>query len=122
MVYPSEFTSHLVNGFVQDEISIVEDVLSLTAGVKLEYADPGKLEPQPSVRLAWHPVKNQTVWAAWSLAIRTPSEVELNSQVDAVVYPPGYYSPTLPAAIRILGTAMWIPSSFRRMKPAGAGS
>ena len=105
--FPGQFTSHLFSGFVQDEISLREDVLSLTAGVKLEYADDtgrSRLEPQPSIRLTWHPARQHTVWAAWSLAIRTPSEVELNSSGDVALYPPpSPFSTTLPTAIRLMG-------------------
>jgi iron complex outermembrane receptor protein len=107
--FPENFSSHLVNGFVQDEFSLFEDVLSLTAGTKLEYTDEAgqaRLEPQPSVRLTWHPAAKHTVWAAWSLAVRTPSEVELDSSGDVALYPPpSGFSSTLPTAVRLMGNA-----------------
>jgi iron complex outermembrane recepter protein len=88
---PGQYDSDLFSGFFQDEISLVENRLTLTAGAKLEHTAQSGFQPQPNVRLAWHPTENQTVWAAWSQAIRTPAEVEVNSQVDAKVIGPATF-------------------------------
>lgn len=63
------------NVFAQDEITVTKD-LHLTLGSKLEHNDYTGFEVEPSVRLAWLPVKNQTVWAAVSRAVRTPSRID----------------------------------------------
>src|SRR5690606_6404101 len=46
---PSSRGIHLVSGFVQDRISLVEDVLDLTVGTKLEHNTYTDFEVQPSV-------------------------------------------------------------------------
>lgn len=64
------------NAFAQDEIALSKDRLALTIGTKLEHNDYTGFEVEPSVRLAWHPEKEQTVWGAVSRAIRTPSRID----------------------------------------------
>lgn len=66
----------LASLFVQDEISVVPDRLHLTLGTKLEHNDFTGFEFQPSARVSWTPNTQQTLWAAISRAVRTPSRVE----------------------------------------------
>lgn len=73
---PSSRGIHLVSGFVQDRISLVEDVLDLTVGTKLEHNTYTDFEVQPSVSLAWTPTESHTVWAAISRAVRIPSRFD----------------------------------------------
>ena len=68
----------LYNAFVQDEITLIENRLHLTLGSKLEHNDVTGFEVEPSVRLAWTPTKKQTVWAAVSRAVSTPSDSDLD--------------------------------------------
>jgi len=58
---------------VQDQITLVENTLSLTFGSKFEHNDFTGLEYQPTGRLLWTPTGRQTGWAAVSRAVRTPS-------------------------------------------------
>jgi iron complex outermembrane receptor protein len=66
----------LYSAFVQDEIAVVADRLRLTVGSKLEHNDYTGFEVQPSGRLAWTPTERNTLWAAFSRAIRTPSRID----------------------------------------------
>ena len=50
--------------------------LELTVGTKLLYNDYTEFEFQPSIRLAWLPSIRQTLWAAISRAVRTPSRLD----------------------------------------------
>ena len=75
-LFPTERTTHLFSAFVQDEISIVDKVLSLTLGTKLEHNDFTGAEIQPSGRLLWTPHKQHTLWASVARAVRTPSRAE----------------------------------------------
>lgn len=70
---PERDTLHLATAFVQDDITLIEDHLSVTLGSKLEHHEYTGLEVQPSVRTVWTPSERQTVWAAVSRAVRTPS-------------------------------------------------
>lgn len=68
---------HIVNlssMFLQDSVSIVPSTLILTAGTKLEWNSYTHFEVQPSVRLLWTAAATDTLWAAWSRAVRTPSD------------------------------------------------
>jgi iron complex outermembrane receptor protein len=73
---PGRRDLHLVNGFVQDEITLLKDQLILTVGSKFEHNSFSGFEVQPSARLAWMPVRNHTIWTAISRAVRTPSRID----------------------------------------------
>jgi iron complex outermembrane receptor protein len=73
---PAHVRRESFNVFVQDEITLVKDRLHLTLGTKLEHNFYTGFEFQPSARLAWLASKEQTVWAAVSRAVRTPSRID----------------------------------------------
>lgn len=73
---PLTRTDYLLTGFVQDEIEIVPDRLSLTVGTKLLRTNFARFETEPSARLMWTPTRNHSAWAAFTRAVRTPSRVE----------------------------------------------
>jgi iron complex outermembrane receptor protein len=62
--------------FVQDDISLVEEKLGLTVGLKTEHNSYTKFQHQPNARLTWTPGANQTVWSAVSRAVRNPSRID----------------------------------------------
>jgi iron complex outermembrane receptor protein len=85
-----EFVPHakrddLVTAFIQDDVALVPDVLRLTLGVKFEHNDYSGFEWQPSGRLAWTPHPRHTVWGAVSRAVRTPTRIDTELRVDAVL-------------------------------------
>ncbi|MBE0544023.1 MAG: TonB-dependent receptor [Verrucomicrobia bacterium] len=67
---------NLYSAFVQDAFQIIPDQLTFTLGTKIEHNDFTGFEVQPSARLVFKPTEKQTVWAAVSRAVRTPSEQE----------------------------------------------
>lgn len=67
---------HLFSAFAHDEFTLVPDKLTLTAGAKFEHNDFTGFEIQPSLRALWKPEPQQSVWAAVSRAVRTPSIFE----------------------------------------------
>src|SRR5690606_28562417 len=73
--------------FVQDQIMLLEDRLYLTLGSKLEYNDFTGFELQPSARIAWSPNERNTLWAAVSRAVRTPSRAEDDMRLRLMVPP-----------------------------------
>ena len=73
--------SELFSGFLQDEIALVPDRLTMTLGSKLEHNSFTGWEGQPSGRLLWSPTKRQSVWTAVSRAVRTPSLTEDDVQL-----------------------------------------
>ena len=75
---PDSETEHLLSGYVQDEWHIVPDKFYFTAGSKFEYNSFSGFEIQPTGRLTWMPDSNQTLWAAVSRAVRTPTRIDQN--------------------------------------------
>ena len=75
-VTPQHTDQQVFSAFLQDEITVVPDRLHLTLGSKLEHNDFTGFEVEPSGRLSWTPSTNQTVWAAVSRAVRTPSPLD----------------------------------------------
>ena len=73
---PAQRTDALYQGFVQDEISIVENRLSLVAGTKVLKTNYTGVLAEPSAQLLFTPTASQTVWAAYAHALRTPADVE----------------------------------------------
>ena len=92
---PEQSTDHLFSGFVQDQLSLT-DSLRLTLGTKLEHNDFSGFEAQPSVRLAWTVNDAQTLWAAISRAVRTPTRFERDIAIDVS-------DPAANPVIRLLG-------------------
>lgn len=73
---PGSRTDSLYTLFVQDEIGLIEDRLTFTFGTKLSNTNYTGNQFQPTGRLLWTPTKNQTIWAAFTHALRTPSDAE----------------------------------------------
>lgn len=73
---PGVRTDQLYTAFVQDEIPIVPNRLSLFAGTKLLVTNYAGIEPEPSFRMLWTPTATETVWASFTHAVRTPSDAE----------------------------------------------
>lgn len=73
---PAQKTLHIYNTFIQDNITLVKERLHLTIGSKLEHNSYTGFQNQPSSRLTWTVTDRQTVWAAASSAVRTPSRID----------------------------------------------
>ncbi len=84
---PYHQTDKLYSAFVQDEIPIVGDRLSLTIGSKFLHNDYSGFEIEPSARLLWKVKPQQAVWAAITRAVRTPSRIEEDLQLTGLLSP-----------------------------------
>jgi iron complex outermembrane receptor protein len=93
------YDTGIANGFVQDEIDLVEDRLKLTLGAKLEHQSLTGPELMPNVRLAWKATDQHTLWAAVSRAVRTPSIAEYDISSTVQVVPPGISPNPLPVPL-----------------------
>jgi iron complex outermembrane receptor protein len=72
---PPLLNQNLFSAFVQDEMALQDGVL-FTFGTKLEHNDYTGVEIEPSARLQWNLAGNQSLWAAVSRAVRTPSRID----------------------------------------------
>lgn len=73
---PPYRTDQLYTGFLQDEISLIPRRLTLTLGSKFLQTNYTHLEAEPTIRLLWAPTPTQSLWAAFTHAVRTPSDSE----------------------------------------------
>jgi iron complex outermembrane receptor protein len=91
---PNKQVDSIYSGFVQYELPIVKEKLTLTAGTKLEHNNFSGFDYQPSVRLLWMPTARQSFWAAVTRAVRTPSRLDQDVQFDIFLEnlpPPVYF-------------------------------
>jgi iron complex outermembrane recepter protein len=86
-VFLPDQTENIYSAFVQDQITLIENQLWFTLGGKYENNGFTGSEWQPSVRLLYKPVENQTIWGSVARAVRTPAMVERNGAVTFASYP-----------------------------------
>jgi len=84
---PANLDTQISGAFVQDEIAIIPNQLYLTGGVKFEHNYYSGLNVMPSARVAWEPTSNQTLWAAVSDAVRSPSAFDAGFRGNVTSYP-----------------------------------
>jgi iron complex outermembrane recepter protein len=82
-ITPASQNYPLFSAFIQDEIALVANRLSLTVGGKTEHNRFTGFDFQPSLRLLWRPVERQAVWAAVSKAVKIPNL--LNTSMDRLL-------------------------------------
>ena len=93
-INPSSRSDQLFSAFIQDELTLIDDVLWFTLGSKFEYNDYSGFEVQPTARLMWAAHHQHRFWAAASRAVRTPSRLEHDTNIFSAVRPPS--SPVIP--------------------------
>jgi iron complex outermembrane receptor protein len=94
---PARETYSIYSGFLQDSVTLVPNRLTATLGSKFEHNSYSGFEAQPSGRLAWTPSDRQTVWAAVTRAVRTPSRIEQGFQFTSLAVQ------SLPLYLRLIG-------------------
>jgi iron complex outermembrane recepter protein len=92
--------------FVQDELTVLPNRLTVTAGTKDERNSFSGWELQPSLRAIARPSRTQRIWVGVSRAARTPSLAERYVDWLAAVVPPEPPYP-VPVAIRALGSGQF---------------
>lgn len=88
-------TDQLYSAFVQDDLTLVPDRLSLTVGTKIEHNDYSGFEWQPSTRLAWTASSSTALSISIARAVRTPSRVEHDFTTGTLI------NPALPLFLRL---------------------
>lgn len=116
------FDVNLFSAFIQDELKLIPNKLTLTAGTKIEHNDFTGFEVQPSVRGVFKPAENHTLWAAVSRAVRTPDMLE-DKDVFAVQVAAPIPTPGGPYIPRVVGNAnprsevLWAYEAGYRVQP-----
>jgi len=94
---PLSKTDSIYSAFLQEQLRLVPDKLSLTVGTKLEHNNYTGFEYQPSARLLFTRAQKFSAWASVSRAVRTPDRLDEDIQVDVfALYPP-------PVFVRVMG-------------------
>jgi iron complex outermembrane receptor protein len=96
---PADLNTQLFSAFAQDEIQVVPNHLSLTAGAKLEHNYYTGFGVMPNLRANWKMNDHRTAWAAISRAIRTPSSID-----TAIAGNPGSFVQSgIPVSVLLVG-------------------
>lgn len=83
---PNQRTDYLLTAFLQDEIGLIDRRLALTFGTKfLRTNFTSGVDLEPSARLLWTPTEQDSVWAAFTHALRTPSDAEENFDLSGYI-------------------------------------
>jgi iron complex outermembrane recepter protein len=97
---PPERTDTLYTEFFEDDITLVANRLVLEAGSKFITTNYTAFEAEPSGRLLYTPSDTQTVWFAFTRAVRTPSDAERDFNLTGLVAPPSAATDGLPVFAR----------------------
>jgi iron complex outermembrane receptor protein len=90
----------LASVFAEDEIALVPEHVTLTLGMKVERNTYTGVELQPNVRALWAVSSRDSIWAAVTRGVRTPSLLENGANVD-IAAAPGPQG--LPIVIAVIG-------------------
>jgi len=100
---PENRSDHMLNLFVQDEITLVQDKLRVILGTKLERNRFTGWEWEPSARISWTPLRGYSLWASVTRSVRTPTRGEQDVRIEVAVLPPAPPVP-LPALVVVSGS------------------
>lgn len=88
---PEQRVMPVYSAFLQDEITLASKT-KLTIGSKLSHNVFSGLQAQPSVRLAFSPNNRNTIWAAISHSVRTPTRFDVDYYLPLQPQPPNIAS------------------------------
>lgn len=86
-VDPEHRQTNLWSGFVQDEITLVPEMLRLIFGSKLEHSEDTGTEAMPNVRLAYTPMKSVSLWGSVARAVAQPAVFFQDAQIPFAAFP-----------------------------------
>jgi iron complex outermembrane receptor protein len=99
---PHQETDSIYSWFLQDQVPLVRDRLSLTVGSKFEHNNYSGFEFQPNARLLWTPTEHQSVWGAITRAVRTPSRLDQDLQLT------DFLASNPPVFLRVIGNKNFV--------------
>jgi iron complex outermembrane receptor protein len=113
---PHHQDDNIYSAFVQDQIAIVQNKLWLTVGSKFEHNIFTGWENEPSGRVLWTPTSHQTLWAAVTRAVRTPSRIDEDLQLTGFVStPPPIYVCVCDNAKFVSETLLSYEAGYRKL-------
>jgi iron complex outermembrane receptor protein len=103
---PPDRTDNLYTAFVQDDFTVRPDRLRFVFGTKLEHNDYSGFELQPSGRMMWTINASNSLFAAITRAVRTPSRVETDYTTTSLA------NPAIPAFVRLQPNREFAPEEL----------
>jgi len=91
-----------IDAFVQDEIDLVHDRLSMTLGMKSEARGGGPTEWLPGARVLWTPAARHSAWVSAAKAARRASWSNTDLRYRYEAFPSEI--PNMPAVVTIVGS------------------
>ena len=90
---PQNRTTKTYSFFIEDDLSLIEDKLTLILGSKFEKNDYTHYEFQPSIKLGYKHNENTFLWASIGRAVSIPSRISADGYLDFNLFN-GRCSPT----------------------------
>lgn len=93
------------SGYLQAEVPLFDNKVLLTAGSKFEDNEFSGFEVQPTARALFAPTEDQTFWASFSRAVRTPARFDFDPVTQSGLIAPGQppvFAPLL-TSVRLVG-------------------
>jgi iron complex outermembrane receptor protein len=106
---PNARTDQLYTAFLQDEIGVVDERLKLILGTKVLRTNFTGFDFEPSARLIWTPTPSHALWAAYTHALRTPSDAEENFFLSGYI---GNTSSGVPYFARFNANRRFVPEQL----------
>ena len=106
---PADLNTNLYSAFVQDELSLLSNRLSLTLGMKLEHNYFSRLGGMPTARGAWKVAPRHMLWASVSRALRTPSSMDAGMAAPAGAF---LLPDNTPVLLRLVGNPGFLDESL----------
>jgi len=93
MFIPPVRTDQFYTAFIQDQLTLVQNRLSMLAGPRFIKTNYTGVLIEPTVRLLYTPTPIQSLWAGFTQAVRTPADVERDFYLASLI---GYAPNGLP--------------------------
>jgi iron complex outermembrane receptor protein len=100
---PYHQSDDIYSSFLQDRITILQDSVWLTLGSKFEHNIYTGWETQPDARILWTPSSRQSVWAAVTRAVRSPSRLDEDLQLTSL-----FATNPMPVFLSIVGNRQFV--------------
>lgn len=111
-VVPASDSLTTVSGFVQDEISLLNDALHLTVGGKIEHSDFIGTQFMPNLRVRYSFNEDTVVWSAISRGIRSASRLERDVRVGDTIPSATIVPGAAPFGVEIWGDPDFAPEKL----------
>lgn len=109
-VTPESRNINLYTGFIQDEITLVPDLLRLVLGTKIEHSELSDTAFQPNIRTILTPTDHHSLWGSVSRALRSPARFNHDGRLATHLV--GRSDTNLPIIHTVIGSRNFDPEEL----------